>query len=198
MAQPTVSLIFDIETRLDTDLAGRCGYTPKDGAFPPLPFHLPVAIAIGCVDGHGVLTAVESLGTPGLLADDPCDLTTAFWQRITQAGVLIGFNSRGFDMPVMELCALRYGCAAPRHWGEAQGTRYRDSKQHLDLLDVLSNYAGASRGYSLNALVQLLGYAGKDGMDGSAVQSLWDAGELETIMQYNRLDIVRTYALWLA
>lgn len=193
---PQTAIIVDIETRNDTDLMALHDYYPKEGTFLPLIYHLPCAIAIGRVDGEGRLLAVESLGD-GLLGDDPCELTQSFWDMVGHAGTLISFNGRGFDIPVMELCALRYGCAAARHWTEAHGSRYRYGKAHLDLLDILSNYGGATKGLTLANVVQLLGYKGKDGMDGSMVQGMYEAGKIEEIQAYNRRDVICTYAVWL-
>ena len=34
-------------------------------------------------------------------------------------------------------------------------------------------------------------------MDGSLVQTYYDDGRLDEIQAYNRLDIIRTYAVWL-
>ena len=64
---------------------------------------------------------------------------------------LVSFNGRSFDIPVLEFCALHYGIAAPKHWKAGQqGNRYRYGTSHIDLLDVLGNYGGATKGFSLS------------------------------------------------
>jgi 3'-5' exonuclease len=190
----TTIRMIDIETRADTDLLARLPIEPKNG-FLPLLYHLPCAVAVGHVTSEGVLTVVESLGSG--LFDDPCELTELFWELLNRTPFLVTFNGRAFDVPVMELCALRYGACASRHWGEKYGSRYRYGQAHIDLLDVLCNYGGATRGYKLGHLVALLGYAGQDGMDGSMVQGLWEVGKIDEIQAYNRNDCIRTFALWL-
>lgn len=193
---PTTSLIFDIETRHDTDLMAQLGYQAKPKDFAPILYHLPCAIAVGHMDGEGQLLSVESLGDL-VSQDDPRVLTEDFWAMANHTPMLISYNGREFDLPVLELCALRYGCAAPKHWQEQYGTRYRYSKVHLDLFDILGNYGTRTKGLTLANVVQLLGYAGKDEVDGSKVQGLWEAGKLQEIQAYNRLDVIRTYAVWL-
>jgi 3'-5' exonuclease len=195
---PSTMLIFDIETHHDKHLMQTFGYQAKDGAFPPLIFHLPCAIAVGYLTGDGLLTGVESLlDDPMGIPAAPWDLTEAFWTMANHTSVLVTFNGRSFDIPVLELCALRYGCTAPKHWQNARGTRYRYGNAHLDMLDILSNYGMATKGLSLTNVVQLLEYAGKDDMDGSRVQEMWEAGNINEIQAYNRLDVIRTYAVWL-
>ena len=49
-------LIFDIETCQNRPLMDLYGYKPKkEDEFPPNIFHLPCAIAVGEVDGDGIL-----------------------------------------------------------------------------------------------------------------------------------------------
>jgi predicted PolB exonuclease-like 3'-5' exonuclease len=193
---PPTMLIFDIETRHDTDLMQAFGYQGKPEVFAPLIYHLPCAVAIGQVTSEGVLTQVESL-TDVYVDDDPAELTSEFWDRATHAPVLISFNGRGFDIPVLELCALRFGAVCAKHWQDDQkSTRYRYSKSHIDLLDILSN-GRPEKGFKLGNFTRLLGYTGKDDMDGSKVQGMYEAGQLTEIQAYNRLDVIRTYALWL-
>jgi predicted PolB exonuclease-like 3'-5' exonuclease len=195
---PTTSLIFDIETRADADLLAATGYAATDGEMLPPIFHLPVAIAVGHMTSEGILTSVESLADDLLGQDDPRVLTEDFWAMANHAPVWISYNGRSFDIPVLELCAMRYGCVALKHWQDQYGTRYRYGKAHLDLYDILSNYGAApTKGLTLSHLVQLLGYQGKAGVDGSKVQAMWEAGELDAIREYNRLDCVRTFAVYL-
>lgn len=194
----TTHLILDVETVADTSLIEATGYAAKEGAFLPLIYHLPVAIAVGHLTAEGILTTVESLGSP-LTLDDPFALTHHFWDLANHTAVLITYNGRAFDLPVLEMCALRYGVTAPAYWSAGQKSpRYRYGSAHLDMLDILSNYGGATKGLTLANVCQLLGYQGKtDDVDGSKVQALFDAGRLDEIREYNRRDICMTYAVYL-
>lgn len=209
--------IFDIETRIDKafvkatmyprqDLTDDQAYerfrrqiiAERDGRsdFLPVAFHVPVSIVVGNVTGDHNLTSVEVLCEQNYSEEG---IVCEFWRRVEMfPGTLVSFNGRNFDLPVLELQALRYGCQAPRYFNEKYGHRYRYSEErHYDLLDFLSN-SGAYRirgGFSL--LARLIGLPGKTWIDGSMIQGLWEAGQLGTIHAYCRQDVIQTYGLFL-
>src|SRR5919109_133778 len=209
--------IFDIETRIDKALIRAAMYPHEDltdeqayqrlraqileeregrSDFLPIPFHIPVSIVVGNVTASRLLTSVEVLCAQDYSEEE---IVCEFWRRVEAfPGTLVSFNGRSFDLPVLELQALRYGCQAPRYFNEKYGHRYRYSEErHYDLLDFLSN-AGVSRirgGFSL--LARLIGLPGKAWIDGSMIQGLWEAGQLATIHAYCRQDVIQTYGLFL-
>jgi 3'-5' exonuclease len=209
--------IFDIETRIDKALIRAVMYPHEDltdeqayqrfrahiiaeregrSDFLPIPFHIPVSIVVGNVTGSRLLTAVEVLCAQDYSEEE---IVCEFWRRVEGfPGTLVSFNGRSFDLPVLELQALRYGCQAPRYFNEKYGHRYRYSEErHYDLFDFLSN-VGVSRirgGFHL--LARLIGLPGKTWVDGSMIQGLWDAGQLSTIHAYCRQDVIQTYGLFL-
>jgi predicted PolB exonuclease-like 3'-5' exonuclease len=209
--------IFDIETRIDKALIRTVIYphealtdeqayqrfreqiiAEREGRsdFLPIPFHIPVSIVVGNVNGSRMLTAVEVLCAQHYSEEG---IVHEFWRRVEIfPGTLVSFNGRTFDLPVMELQALRYGCQAPRYFNEKYGHRYRYSEErHYDLLEFLSN-AGTSRiRGGFNLLARLIGLPGKTWVDGSMIQQLWDAGQLSTIHAYCRQDVIQTYGLFL-
>ena len=150
--------IFDIETRIDKELV-KSVYAPKEDIsnqqayervrteqleetgsdFLPISFHVPVSIAVGMVNGVGVLENVESLG-----AEDYSEeaIVREFWERVEPFnGTLVSFNGRNFDLPVLELHALKYGCRAPRYFNQRFGHRYRYSEDgHYDLFEFIGNH----------------------------------------------------------
>jgi 3'-5' exonuclease len=209
--------IFDIETRIDKALIQAVMYPheelteeqayqrfrrqileERDGRsdFLPIAFHIPISIVVGNVNGNHLLTAVEVL-----CAQDysEADLVHEFWRRVEVfPGTLVSFNGRAFDLPVLELQALRYGCQAPRYFNEKYGHRYRYSDEHhYDLFEFLSN-AGVHRiRGGFNLLAQLIGLPGKTWVDGSRIQGLWEAGQLQAIHTYCRQDVIQTHGLFL-
>jgi 3'-5' exonuclease len=209
--------IFDIETRIDKALIQAVIYPHEDlteeqayrrfrqqiveeregrSDFLPISFHVPISIVVGNVSGNHVLTAVEVLCAQDYSEEG---IVCEFWRRIEAfPGTLVSFNGRAFDLPVLELQALRYGCQAPRYFNEKYGHRYRYSEEwHYDLFDFLSN-AGAYRiRGGFNLLVRLMGLPGKTWIDGSMIQGLWEAGQLNTIHAYCRRDVIQTYGLFL-
>lgn len=209
--------IFDIETRVDKRLLNQAlcageGLSDEDAYqrlreqlrarrgsdFFPMTLHVPISIAIGGVGADHVLRAVESLALDGYSEEA---LAREFWARAERfAGCLVTFNGRRFDLPVLELAALRYGIAAPNHFAEGPGTaraRY-STERHLDLCDYLTNF-GASGGLrgGMDLLLKMIGLPGKAGVNGSQVQELYERGRLEEIHRYCRSDVIQTYFLFL-
>jgi 3'-5' exonuclease len=209
--------IFDIETRIDKALIQSVMYPHEEvtaeqayqrfrqqiveeregrSDFLPVAFHVPISIVIGNVNGSHILTAVEVLCAQRYSEEE---IVREFWRRVEVfPGTLVSFNGRAFDLPVLELRALRYGCQAPRYFNEKYGHRYRYSEErHYDLFDFLCN-AGAYRiRGGFNLLARLIGLPGKTWVDGSKIQGLWDAGQLGLIHAYCRQDVIQTYGLFL-
>ena len=216
----TRTFVFDIESVADGDLVSRLRY-PGEGLaaepaiaryraelmqengkdFIPYTFQLPISLVIAKV--------AKDLSLQDLIALDekhsrPSEITRFFWDgwRKYQRPKLVSFNGRGFDMPLLELCAFRYGVAIPDWFAEDARNfdqpRYRyNTAAHFDLYEWLTN-SGASRfagGLSLAA--NLIGKPGKMEVAGHMVQDLWDAGRKAEIHDYCRGDVLDTYFVFL-
>jgi predicted PolB exonuclease-like 3'-5' exonuclease len=209
--------IFDIETRIDKALIRSVMYPHDDvteeeayqrfrqqiraehdhrNDFLPIAFHIPVSIVVGNVGGNHALTAVEVLCAQDYSEEG---IVCEFWRRVEIfPGTLVSFNGRAFDLPVLEMQALRYGCQAPRYFNEKYGHRYRYSEErHYDLFDFLSNLGAHRIRGGFNLLARLIGLPGKTWVDGSMIQGLWEAGQLDLIHTYCRQDVIQTYGLFL-
>jgi predicted PolB exonuclease-like 3'-5' exonuclease len=207
--------IFDVETRVDKHLLNQVYYEGhglsdseaferyreelrrrRDSDFAPITLHLPISIAIGNVGDDYALRAVESLALDDFSEEK---LVREFWARAERfAGTLVSFNGRRFDIPVLELAALRYGIAAPFHFAEESLARARHSgERHFDLFDYLSNFGAISLAGGMDLLLKMIGMPGKTGMDGSMVQEYFETGRLDEIHRYCRNDVVQTYFLFL-
>lgn len=205
--------IFDIETRIEKNLV-RAVYFPhtdmteeeayqqvrerlrqeQGNDFFPLSFHVPISIAVGQVNDERVLTAVETLHEIDYSEEA---LVRSFWQRLERfPGTLVTFNGRNFDLPVLELQALKYGCPAQRYFGSKARNRYAEDG-HYDLYDFLTNYGAHRLRGGFNVLAKLIGLPGKMEIDGSMVQPLWEDGRLADIHRYCRQDVIQTYFLFL-
>ncbi|HEX4406171.1 MAG TPA: ribonuclease H-like domain-containing protein, partial [Polyangia bacterium] len=109
---------------------------------------------------------------------------------------LVTWNGRGFDLPVLALRGLRFGLNFNWYY-RGEGYRYRFSEEgHLDLGDVLSDH-GAARMTSLDGAARLIGLPGKDGIDGSQVEGLFHAGQIESLRNYCLSDVAQTAFLFL-
>jgi len=162
--------------------------------FPPLPYHEPVVISWLCVDSSEPnpfrfrTTRLDLDAERGVLIELAGD--------ITGADILITFNGRGFDMPVLgmraTLCAVDW--AFWHDWRHRYGN-YKQALRHIDLLDQFTDY-GAGRFFKLGALCELLGLPGKLA-DGGDVSAMWADGDdgRQKVADYCDHDV---YLTWLA
>lgn len=213
-------LVFDIETRVDKELVKQI-YDPENALtldqaydtardkllersgqqsdFFPIPFHIPIAIATLQADEN---YQVRSLGCLGADRHSEIEIIGRFWQMFESAQTLVTFNGRGFDLPVLETRALKYGLSLARYFGTGltkysyRGSRYSDS-YHMDLCDFLSNFGAVYRRGSLDLLAKLIGLPGKYTIAGEDVEYLYRQGRQKEINQYCITDVLQTYLLLL-
>ena len=145
------------------------------------------------------LTSVDEVGGRGSGEEAEERMVRAFWDRVEEfRGALVSFNGRNFDLPVLELRALKYGCQAPRYFNGKFGHRHRYSEQgHYGLYDFLTNFGMARIRGGFHLLAQLVGLPGKGEVSGGDVQGLWEAGRHDDIANYCRRDVIQTYFLFL-
>lgn len=110
--------------------------------------------------------------------------------------VLVTYNGRSFDLPVIVMRSLCHAIALPWYYRD-RDVRYRYSAEgHLDLCDWLADH-GATRAGKLDAVARLIGLPGKIGVDGSQVEGLHRAGQLAAIQRYCLADVAQTALLFL-
>jgi hypothetical protein len=165
----------------------------RERTFPPLYACRPVVIGAMLLDQD---LAMLRLGTIGEGKNEPemlGDFATFMEGRRSQ---LVTWNGRGFDLPVLALRSLRHGLSWPWYYQDAT-YRYRYTQQgHLDLGDFLADH-GAARMTSLDGAARLIGLPGKDGVDGSQVEGMYQSGEHEALRRYCLRDVVQTTFLFL-
>jgi predicted PolB exonuclease-like 3'-5' exonuclease len=206
--------VFDIETRIDKNLLNRVFFageqlsdaeaydqfreqlTKRGRDFLPASLHVPISIAVGGVGDDHVLHSVESLALTDYSEEK---LAREFWARAERfPGCLVSFNGRRFDLPVLEMQALRYGISLPAHFAEPGSSRSRYSDlRHLDLFDFLTNYGAFQIRGGMDLLLKLIGMPGKTEVDGSQVQEMYETGRLDEIHRYCRNDVIQTYFLFI-
>ena len=224
MAQRTDSkvqwLIFDVESVADGRLVSDIRY-PGEGLEPgeaidryrrerleqtgsdfiPYTFQIPVSVAVAKLDKRFQLLDVVALDEPEFR---PHEITENFWrgwQSYNKPG-LVSFNGRGFDLPLMELAAFRYGISAPawfnledKSWDQRRN-RYNIAS-HFDLQDFFTNFGATRLNGGLNLIAHLIGKPGKMDVTGDQVQDLYDSGKLAEINDYCRCDVLDTYFIFL-
>jgi predicted PolB exonuclease-like 3'-5' exonuclease len=194
-------LVLDIETIPDRDLwqppepSGPPGASDRasDRPFPPLYACRPIVLGVMWLDSN---LAVKRIGTIGESKDE-AGMMADFADFMTKwRPLIVTWNGRGFDLPVLALRALRFG-ADFRWYYRGEGYRYRFSEEgHLDLCDLLADH-GAAKMTSLDGAARVIGLPGKDGVDGSQVEGLFQAGQIEALRRYCLSDVAQTAFVFL-
>ncbi|MBM80631.1 MAG: 3'-5' exonuclease [Planctomycetaceae bacterium] len=215
-------LVFDVECVADGDLISKVRYpklelTPEAAIaqyraelverlgegrdFIPATFMLPISVAIAKVSSSYELLDLIVLDEPEFR---PHVIAKKFWQgwHHYKRPTFVTFNGRGYDLPVLELAAYRYGFSVPA-WFNVEARSYEQTRNrynidaHIDLLDLFSNYGAMRVNGGLNLLANIIGKPGKTGIDGSQVQDMYDAGKVSEINDYCRCDVLDTYFVFL-
>lgn len=114
---------------------------------------------------------------------------------------LVGYNSQESDLQVLiqrglvnEVRAEKFSARPNKPWEGRDYFDARNSEAHLDLIQKLSRGAMTPR---LNDLAKLCGFPGKMDVNGEQVADLWLEGKLKEIVEYNQIDTLNTYLVWL-
>lgn len=213
-------LVFDIETVPDTETGKRLynldGLTDKEigdvmftkrrqdtgGSSDFLRHHLHRVVAISLVLAT---TDKISVWTLGDIDSSEKEIVHRFFEGIEKyTPVLVSWNGRGFDLPVLHYRALLHGIQAPRYWesgDDDQSFRWnnylsRFHQRHTDLMDILAGYEFRSVA-PLTEIASMLGFPGKMGMDGSKVWDCYLDGGIQAIREYCETDVLNTYLVYL-
>ena len=164
--------------------------------------HLQRVVAISCVLREGDHFKVWSLGEAD---EDEGSLVQRFFDGIDKyTPQLVSWNGGAFDLPVLHYRGLIHGVQCARYW--EMGEDDRDFKwnnyinryhlRHLDLMDLLAMYTGRANA-PLDDMARLIGFPGKQGLDGSQVWEAYQQGKLDEIRNYCETDVVNTYLVYL-
>jgi 3'-5' exonuclease len=210
----TAFLVVDTESVPDGRLLGQVKYpgeclSPEDAIaraqaeareasatrsdFVPVSFQCPVAVCVVRVANDFSIQNVSCLDAPHYR---PAEIVRKFWVGVEmyQRVKLVTFNGRGFDMPLLELSAFRYGLSLRDY---CQSSRNRFGGNHLDLQDWITNYGACRLHGGLNLLAKLLGKPGKMSVAGDQVYEMYRAGRLQEINDYCLCDTLDTYFVFL-
>lgn len=166
--------------------------------FPPAWAHRIVVIGYLWLDhGYRLKRVGVVAGSPGDPDGRERGLLEDFSRFVgRERPVLVTYNGRRFDLPVIALRALCHGVPLGWYYRD-RASRHRYSEEgHLDLCDWLADF-GAARAGSLDQLARLIGLPGKVGVDGSQVEGLYRDGKLEAIERYCLGDVAQTALLLL-
>jgi predicted PolB exonuclease-like 3'-5' exonuclease len=167
--------------------------------FLPPSFQIPVAVCTLKVARDLTIQGISTLDAP---LYRPQKIVEDFWRGLAHYRKksngqlrLVTFNGRGFDLPLLELSAFRYGCGAAEHFRTG---RDRFKGYGLDLMEWLTNF-GALRptGVKLDLFAKLLGKPGKLGISGDQVYLMHREGKIREINDYCTCDTLDTYFVFL-
>ena len=114
---------------------------------------------------------------------------------------LVGFNSIESDLQVLiqrgivnEVTAPAFNERPNKPW---EGPDYFDGRNSEAHLDLLKRFSGGAMTPRLDDLAKLCGFPGKIDVRGDQVTDLWLAREITKIVEYNMIDTLNTYLVWL-
>jgi 3'-5' exonuclease len=210
---PTAFLVLDTESVPDGRLIARVKYpgenltpeeaiakardearalSPTGSDFLPVSFQYPVAVSVIRVGADFRLQAVASLDAPHFR---PREIVKKFWLGVgLYRAKMVSFNGRGFDLPLLELAAFRYGYSLRDHFALS---RNRYGGNHLDLMDWLNNYGACRMAGGLDLLSKLIGKPGKMDVSGDQVYEMHRDGRHQDISDYCLCDTIDTYFVFL-
>jgi hypothetical protein len=213
-------LVFDIETIPDVSTGRRLyhldGLSDKhvakamyslrsqetEGRTEFLRHHLHRVVAISAVLRTADRLTVWSLGE---VDSSEKELIQRFFDGIERYNpMLVTWNGRGFDLPVLHYRALLHNITAARYWETGDNdssfrwNNYinRFHERHTDLMDVLSGYESRACA-PLDSIAQLLGFPGKMDASGAEVWDRYLDGDIQGIRDYCETDVLNTYLVFL-
>lgn len=115
---------------------------------------------------------------------------------------LVGYNSSDSDLQVLIQRGMINEVAAPafcerpgKPWEGPDYFDSRNSEAHFDLLTKFSGRNGMAP--RLDELAKLCGFPGKIDVRGDQVTDLWLERNITKIVEYNQIDTLNTYLVWL-
>src|ERR1019366_5617601 len=163
--------------------------------FLPVTFQVPIAVCVLRVAVDYALQGLACLDAPHFRTPE---IVRQFWRGVghyTEAR-LVTFNSRGFDLPLMELAAFDHGCSARQYFAG----RNRFNGNQIDLFDWLSNF-GAYRMVGGLDLMAKRGHrpaaVGKMDVAGDQGYARYQEGRNQEINDYCMFDTLDTYFIFL-
>ena len=170
-------------------------------------FHKIVALSYLSLDyltkNNEIYYEVKYLGHPHLAEE--YNIVKTFFSlvdRYAKSMVLVSFNGKEFDIPVLMLKAMKYGITAKSFNQESQ--KYKDhtyiggkyyGKLHIDLINSLWDFANIKS--SLHNLCVVFDLPGKMEVSGEDVLQLYKENKLDSIGNYCDTDVINTYLVYL-
>jgi 3'-5' exonuclease len=198
-------IVWDLETVPDLAAAARMLDLPNaadaevrealGSGFPKHPLHKIVCIGALIASRQPEGWRVDALCAPHIGERTEAELISSFVEKIGQLRPqLITYNGHRFDLPVLRYRAMVNRVAAGGL--EVRPYFHRFTDDALDLCDALGSFGPAK--VKLDEISKILGLTGKpEGVDGSRVEEMVQAGQVEEVARYCESDVLNTYRVWL-
>ena len=213
-------LVFDVETVGDGELIARVQYPNEDldpdvavdrfrsellertgSDFLPPTYVRTVAVCVAKISRDYRLLDIAAVDEPNYRWHK---LVEGFWRgwKHYRQPILVTYNGRGYDIPVLELAAFRDGLSLPE-WFNLEARSFEQNRHrynldaHIDLMDLLANFGASRVDGGLNLLSHILGKPGKSTIDGSDVEQYVREDRLDEVNDYCRHDVLDTYFVFL-
>jgi 3'-5' exonuclease len=199
-------IVWDIETVPDLAAAARMlglDNAPEaevrealGSGFPKHPLHKIACIGALIATRQPEGWRIDALGAPHIGERSEAKLISDFIEKIGELrSQLITFNGHSFDLPVLRYRAMVNRISAAGLQVRQYFHRYTDDA--IDLCDVLGSYVPGGK-VKLDEVSKILGLTGKpEGVDGSRVEEMVQAGQIEEVARYCESDVLNTYRVWL-
>ena len=184
--------MLDLGSATETEVRDALGE-----GFPKHPLHKIVCIGALVASRQPEGWRTDALGAPHIGERPEAKLISDFVEKkIGQLRPqLITFNGHSFDLPVLRYRAMVNRISAAGLQVRQYFHRYTDDS--LDLCDVLGSYVPGGK-VKLDEVSKILGLTGKpEGIDGSRVEEMVLAGQIEEVARYCETDVLNTYRVWL-
>lgn len=186
---PSLLTVIDIETTVSEEAVD------PTGGFVKWPHHRPVVASL--LTSHSIgggnydFTLKSVICRPGAEGEFYHEVDAA----IPAYGLLCGWNTAGFDLPVLALGAISTRQFASTHLSRCHRAN-RFSVEHADLAELYSS-RGAAPKLSLAEVCGRLGVPVKTNSHGSEVAELHAVGRHDEIVRYCEEDVAATaVAAW--
>lgn len=188
------------------------GYDPETQPRPFLKYMFSRVVSIAFLSRRAVYRDGEAVIEFGLnslpklpLADEDVNEAEIIQQFLYFIGKrrpqLVGYNSAESDLQVLiqrgminEVTAPEFNQRPNKPW---EGPDYFDSRNSEAHLDIIKKLSGGAMTPRLDELAKLCGYPGKIDVKGDQVTDLWLERDITKIVEYNQIDTLNTYLVWL-
>lgn len=144
-----------------------------------------VAVACAWISDTGALQRI------GALTGDEAQMVADFFGLVAaQHPILVGWNTSGYDLPVLATRAAVHGLAIGSFYPWGYTKRYAEDV-HKDLMDLQTHFQ-SRLALKLDEAAALFGVPGKLDLNGAGVWDTWCAGDEDHIRRYCCTDVLTT------